>query len=207
MAFVVAIDGPAGTGKGTVAKILAKELNFTYIDTGAMYRAVSIEVLNNRLDLENIFIELEDKKVYLNKEDVTEKIRSKEITNIVSQVSENKEIRKKLVDMQRKMAEDKNVIMEGRDIGTVVFPNANVKIYLDAKQEERARRRYIENVAKGINTTYEEVLEHFKFRDKNDMEKEIGALKQAEDAIYIDTTELSIEAVVNKIKNIIEEKS
>lgn len=198
--MIIAIDGPAGTGKGTISKLLAEELGYIYIDTGAMYRAVTISVLKNELDLNNLNIEFDNmQKIFLNGQDVTEQIRSKEVTQNVSQISSRKEIRIKLVEMQRKLAQNNNVVMEGRDIGTVVFPNADLKIYLDANIEERAKRRYIETIAKGINATYEEVLEHFKIRDKNDMEKEMGALKKAPDAIYIDSTNMDIQDVVKKI--------
>ena len=139
----------------------------------------------------------------MNEEDVTEKIRSKEVTELVSQVSSIVEVRLNMVKLQRKLAEGKDVIMEGRDITTYVFPNANVKIYLDADVEERAKRRYKENLEKGINMTYEEVLEHIKWRDNNDKNKELGALRIAEDAIVIDTTKLSIEEVKQKVEEII----
>ena len=139
----------------------------------------------------------------MNEEDVTEKIRSKEVTELVSQVSSIVEVRLNMVKLQRKLAEGKDVIMEGRDITTYVFPNANVKIYLDADVEERAKRRYKENLEKGINMTYEEVLEHIKWRANNDKNKELGALKIAKDAIVIDTTKLSIEEVKQQVEEII----
>lgn len=145
-----------------------------------------------------------EQKIYLNGEDVSKEIRSKEVTKIVSQVSSIKEVRYKMVEVQRKLAEGKDVIMEGRDITTVVFPEANVKIYMDADEKERAQRRYKEMQEKGIQMTYEEVLKNIQIRDKNDKEKEVGALKIAEDSIYLDTTGLSIEEVKEKILNIIE---
>jgi len=147
-----------------------------------------------------------EQKIFLNGEDVSKEIRSKEVSLIVSPVSSIKEVRYKMVDIQRNLAKGKNVIMEGRDITTVVFPNANVKIYMDAKEEERAKRRYKELQEKGIDMTYEEVLTNIRSRDKNDREKEVGALKIAEDAIYLDTTDLSIEEVKEKVKQIIENK-
>ena len=157
--------------------------------------------------LKNIKIEMSNEdgkqKVLLNGEDVTEKIRSKEVTALVSQVSAIVEVRLNMVKLQRKLAEGKDVIMEGRDITTYVFPNADVKIYLDADVKERARRRYKENLEKGINMTYEEVLEKIKIRDHNDSNKEIGSLKIAEDAIVIDTTYLTIEQVKEKVADII----
>ena len=144
--------------------------------------------------------------VYLNGENVTDRIRQKDVSNIVSQVSSIKEVRFKLNDIFRKCAENKNVIMEGRDIGSYVFPNADVKIYLDATAEERAKRRYRQNQEKGIEMTYEEILENIKMRDKNDKEKEIGALVQAEDAVYIDSTGMSIEEETQKVIEVIEAK-
>ena len=220
MSFIVAIDGPAGTGKGTVTKILAKKFKLINVDTGAMYRCVALDMLNKgvkleELDkikeiLENINIELKHENnkdlVFLNDEDVTEKIRSKEVSGFVSQVSSIKEVRLSMVELQRKMAEGKEVIMEGRDIGTYVFPAADVKIYLDADLEERARRRFKQNKEKGINTPYVEVLENIKMRDENDKSKEIGALKLAHDAEVIDSTSMSINQVVREISSIIKKK-
>lgn len=217
MAFIVAIDGPAGTGKGTITKLVAKDFGLINIDTGATYRCVTLEMLNQNISIhetekiikisENINMKIENNNgfqtIFLNEEDVTEKIRSKEVTELVSQVSSIVEVRLNMVKLQRKLAEGKDVIMEGRDITTYVFPNANVKIYLDADVEERAKRRYKENLEKGINMTYEEVLEHIKWRDNNDKNKELGALRIAEDAIVIDTTKLSIEEVKQKVEEII----
>ena len=220
MSFIVAIDGPAGTGKGTMAKMLSKKYNLVNIDTGATYRCVALEMLNKKIGLDeeekiaemlkNIKIEMFNncgkQKVLLNGVDVTEKIRSKEVTRCVSQVSSIKQVRIAMNGLQRKMAKNKNVIMEGRDIGTVVFPDADVKIYLDADVEERARRRYKQNQEKGIQMSYEEILENIKIRDKNDMEKEMGALKVADGATVIDTTNLSIKQEKNEICKIINEK-
>lgn len=220
MSFIVAIDGPAGTGKGTITKILAKEMGLVNIDTGATYRCVALYAIRNNIKLEekdkiidslkNIHIDMKnedgEQTIFLNGEDVSKEIRSKEVTKIVSQVSSIKEVRFAMVDVQRKLAEGKDVIMEGRDITTYVFPNADVKIYLDADENERAKRRYKEMQEKGIEMTYEEVLKNIQIRDKNDKEKEIGALKIAEDAIYVDTTNLSIEEEKEKVKQIIEEK-
>ena len=158
MSFIVAIDGPAGSGKGTIAQIIANKLNFTNIDTGAMYRCVALYLLENNIELNNeseiinnlekinINIDENEKKVYMNDKDVTDKIRKPDVSKVVSQVSSVKEVRLKLIDLQRKMASGKNVVMEGRDITTVVFPNADIKIYLDARLDVRARRRYIEIV-------------------------------------------------------------
>lgn len=217
MSFVVAIDGPAGTGKGTITGLISKEMGLVNIDTGATYRCVALYAIKNNVKLEETekIIELLDsieidmkndngiQTVFLNGEDVTTEIRSKEVTKIVSQVSSIKEVRFKMVDIQRKLAEGKDVIMEGRDITTYVFPNADVKIYLDADEEERAKRRYKELQEKNVEMSYEEVLENIRARDKNDREKEIGALKIAEDATYIDTTNMTIEQVKQAVIEVI----
>ena len=219
MSFIVGIDGPAGSGKGTVTKKVANILGLTNIDTGSTYRCVALEVLNRGINLEDkeaiikaaeeikidIMPNKDGDKVFLNGEDVTKKIRSKEVTTIVSPISSIKEVRFKMVELQRKLAEGKNVIMEGRDICTYVFPNADVKIYLDANLEERAKRRFRENQEKGIDMTYEEILENIRKRDENDKKKEIGALKIAEDSIIVDTTSLSIDEVVDKVIEIIKQ--
>ena len=218
MSFIVGIDGPAGSGKGTVTKNVANKLGLINIDTGSTYRCVALEVINQKIPLEDkeriieiaktIKIEIETlsdgDKIFLNGKEVTKEIRSKEVTQIVSQISSIKEVRFQMVELQRKLAEGKNVIMEGRDICTYVFPNADVKIYLDASVEERAKRRYKE---KNIDMTYEEVIENIKKRDENDKAKEIGALKKAEDSIVVDTTSLTIEEVVEKIIEIIRKKN
>ena len=218
MSFIVAIDGPAGTGKGTMADLLSKKYGFTNIDTGATYRCVALEMLNQKVDLsneaevakiaKNIKIDMQtidgNLEVYLNGVNVSKEIRSPEVAKVVSPVSSIKEVRSEMVNIQRKLAEGKNVIMEGRDITTVVFPNADVKIYLDGALEERAMRRYRQNKAKGIEMSYEEVLENIKKRDKNDMEKEVGALKIADDAIVIDTTNLTIKEQEEKLSEIID---
>ena len=218
MSFIVAIDGPAGTGKGTITKLIAKELELINVDTGAMYRCVALQALEQGITkieekekiiqiAKNIDIKMknesEEQQVYLNGKNVSKEIRTKEVSAFVSPVSSIPEVREIMVELQRKMAQNTDVIMEGRDITTVVFPNADVKIYLDASVEERAKRRFKENREKGIDMTYEEVLEAIKTRDYNDMHKPIGALKIAENAIVIDTTYLSIEQVKEKVKEII----
>ena len=220
MSFIVAIDGPAGTGKGTVTEILSKKFNLINIDTGATYRCVTLDMLNKgiKLDeldkikelLKNLQIELKVEKgkqlVFLNGKEVTKEIRNKEVSGLVSQVSSIKEVRLSMVELQRKMAEGKNVIMEGRDIGTYVFPTADVKIYLDADLEERAKRRFKQNVEKGLTMSYVEVIDNIKKRDENDKQKEIGALKVAKDAEVIDSTSMSINEVVREISSIIKKK-
>lgn len=220
MSFIVAIDGPAGTGKGTVTKILSKKLGLINIDTGATYRCVTLDMINKNIKideldkikelLDTIQIEFKNENgnqlVFLNGEDVTKKIRSAEVSDLVSQVSSIKEVRLKMVDLQRKMAEGKDVIMEGRDIGTYVFPTAEVKIYLDADLEERAKRRFKQNKENGIDIPYDEILESIRTRDENDKKKEMGALKVAHDAEVIDGTSMSIKEVVNAIESIIKKK-
>ena len=220
MSFIVAIDGPAGTGKGTIAALIAKDFGFLNVDTGAMFRSVTLAMLRENIKLEEekriqklldeIKIELEEENdkqiVLLNGEDVTKEIRTKEVNAFISEVSALPMVRRKLLDLQREIAKDKNVVMEGRDIGTTVFPNANVKIYLDASSEERARRRVRQNEEKGITMSYEEVLESVKRRDKLDSTRKLAPLKKADDAIYIDGTNLTIEETQEKIKTIIEEK-
>jgi len=221
MSFIVAIDGPAGTGKGTVTNIISNKCKLLNIDSGATYRCVTLEMLRKGYSIEDKekIIEIAQSidinmkkaedgilKIYLNGEDVTEEIRSSEVSKNVSQVSSIVDVRLCMVALQRKLAEGKDVIMEGRDITTYVFPNANVKIYLDADVEERAKRRFLQNQEKGIKMSYEEVLENIKKRDYNDMHKEIGSLMIAEDAIVIDTTHNTIEKNVEIIENIIKEK-
>jgi cytidylate kinase len=212
--MIVAVDGPAGSGKGTVTKRIEKELGFLNLDTGATYRCVALQCIRNKINTDNekeiieiakkIEIKIDntgDKDVILlNGEDVSKEIRTKEVTEIVSQISSIIPVREKMVEVQRSLANGKNVIVEGRDIGTVVFPNADLKIYLDASEEIRAKRRYNENVQNSIDTTYEEVLENVKMRDYNDMHKKVGALKKANDAIVIDSTNLTIDEVVEEIK-------
>lgn len=220
MSFVVAIDGPAGAGKGTITKQVGEKLKLINIDTGAMYRCVTLYMLRNNIKLNDkpkiekmlkeINIEFKSEnnieKVYLNREDVTKEIRTKEVNDLVSQASHVLEIRESITDLSRKVAEGKKVIMEGRDIGTNVFPNADLKIYLDAMPEERANRRMKQNKEKGIEASYQEILENIKFRDYNDKTSDIAPLKQAEDAIYIDTTNMTIEEVVNNVIEIINKK-
>ena len=216
MSFIVAIDGPSGTGKGTITELIAKKFNFQYLDTGATYRCVTLKMIkeNIKLDetekikemLKNIKIDFEGEKVFLDGEEVTKKIREEEVTNLVSQVSHIGEVRSAMVELQRRMSEGKEVILDGRDIGTNVFPNAEVKIYLDASSEERAKRRFKQNQEKGIDIPFEEVKKNIEFRDQNDKSAKVGALKQAEDSVYIDTTNLSIKEVEKKVSDVIKKK-
>lgn len=220
MSFIVAVDGPAGTGKGTITKLVAEKMGFTIIDTGAMYRCVTLNALKEKISakeiekiekmLEKISIEMKEEdgkqKVLLNGEDVTKEIRTPEIDRNVSEYCALSCVREKITPMQRKMGEKGNIIMEGRDIGTVVFPHADVKIYLDASDEEIANRRYKQNLAKGMDVTYEQTLEDIKKRNEYDSNREIAPLKQADDAIYIDSTKMSIKQVEKAVIKIIKKK-
>ena len=209
-----------GSGKGTITKIVSERMNLVSIDTGAMYRCVALDCLNNEIDstdldgieniLNNIKIELKNEdgkqKVLLNGKDVSEEIRTAKVDNAVAKYAAVKIIRDKVTPMQRKMGETQNIIMEGRDIGTVVFPNADVKIFLDCSVEERARRRYKQNLEKGINETFEEVLSNIKERHRLETEREVAPFVKAEDAIYIDSSNMTIEEVSDKIIEIIKQK-
>lgn len=220
MPFVVAMDGPAGTGKGTITKLVSQELGLLNVDTGAIYRSITLETLNRGFNpqenqqeiidlVDEVKVEIKNQKgeqtILLNGKDVTNQIRTPEVTNLVSKVSSIVEVRLKVTEIERSFAKANDIIMEGRDIGTYVFPNADVKIYLDASPEERAKRRFLQNEEKGIHTPYEQLLEEINARDYNDKHKEIGSLKIAEDAIVIDSTTMSIEEVKNKVIEIINE--
>lgn len=220
MGFIVAVDGTAGSGKGSITKIVAERLKLTAIDTGAMYRCVALAMLEQNVKLEeidkiktilkNIKIEfVEDginKKVFLNGKDVSIQIRSIEVTEYTSPVATIGIVREHLVKLQREMAKKVDVIMEGRDIGTNVFPNADVKIYLDATPEERAKRRVKQNKENGIEIPFEEILQNVIERDYRDSHREISPLTKAPDAVYIDSTGMSIEQEVEAVIKIIEEK-
>lgn len=217
--IAVAIDGPSGAGKSTIAKTAAKTLGFIYVDTGALYRTIGLAVFRKNFDalipdevisvLPEINIKLKyidgAQCVYLNDEDVSELIRTPEISLFASRVSVIPEVREFLLDMQRDIANKNNVIMDGRDIGTVILPNAKVKIFLTASDEKRAERRYLELCGKGIETTPQEVLNDMRKRDEKDSSRSLAPLKKADDAILLDTSELdlqqSINAVINIIKN------
>lgn len=220
MGFVIAVDGPAGSGKGTITSRVAKRLGISIMDTGAMYRCVTVYFLRNGIELDDdagvkdaltkIDIEMEVidgvQNFFLNGENVSKEIRTKEVDALVSQVSHVLPVRLAMVDLQRKLARGKNIIMEGRDIGTNVFPDAECKIYLDATPEERARRRMKQNEEKGIKVSYEEVLANVKFRDENDKTSDVAPLKMADDAVLLDSTNLSIEEVTDEAIRIIKEK-
>ena len=213
--FVVAIDGPAGSGKSSVSKEIAKRLGFTHIDTGAMYRAVTLYALRLGIDLDNpleytfldnIEIIYKEGKTYLNGEDVSKEIRSEEVTNNASLPARIASVREKMVYFQRESLKIGHVIMDGRDIGTVVAPNANLKVFLTASPEIRAKRRCMENEVKGIESNYGIILKEIIERDKKDSERKISPLKQADDAILVDTTNLGIEQVITKIIDLINER-
>ena len=216
----VAIDGPASSGKSTISKLIAKKTNFLYLDTGAMYRATTLEFLRNNISvddekaieelLDNLDISFKNTEdgqlVFLNGDDVTREIRDLEVTRNVSEISAIKAVRVKLVQMQRELAENHSIIMDGRDIGTVVLPNAELKIFLVASVKERALRRYREHQEKGIELSLEKLEEEIAHRDFLDSTRKESPLKKADDAIEIDTTSLSIQEVVFKITNLIQEK-
>ncbi|NUK31239.1 (d)CMP kinase [Parageobacillus sp. VR-IP] len=216
----IAIDGPAAAGKSTVAKMIAKRLSYIYIDTGAMYRALTYRALQQGIALDDeqalisllkdTYIELrpshEGQLVLVNGEDVTNVIRSKEVTNAVSLVAKHPLVREEMVARQRALAKNGGVVMDGRDIGTHVLPNAEVKVFLKASVEERARRRHKENIARGFPSDLETLKKEIARRDQLDSEREVAPLKKAEDAIEIDTTSLSIEEVVERIMEIVNER-
>lgn len=217
--LVVAIDGPAGAGKSTIAKLAAEKLGYAYIDTGAMYRSVAWKFLQTGEAFDEAFIsklsqemviefkpEANVNRVFVDGTEVTAAIRSAEVTANVSRVAAIGAVREAMVDQQRRMGEAGGVLMDGRDIGTVVFPNAEVKIFLTATVEERAMRRYKELVAKGEQVVLEELQKDIAERDKQDMEREISPLRQAEDAIYLDTSDMTIDEVTAYILNLVGEK-
>lgn len=210
--MIIAIDGPSGAGKSTVAKLLSIELGFEYIDTGSMYRALAYKAYKNNKDIneKNIADMLEDTKIeyignniFLDGENVDRLIRDETISKLASKVSAIKIVREKLVELQRKIAENKNVVLEGRDIGTVVFPNADFKFYITASIEERAKRRFEQLAANNITGNYESILTDMEDRDKNDSTRLFSPLKMAEDAILIDTSHMDIPAVVKEIADFI----
>ena len=214
---VVAIDGPAAAGKSTISKLVAKSLGFTYIDTGAMYRAFTSYVIDKGVDPKNekecvkLIPEVDivlypDGKVMCSGKDVTRIIREQKVSSNVSYIASYKEIRLALVELQRKMAESQSIVMDGRDIGTYVLPNADVKIFMVASVKERADRRFKENMEKGIPCTYEEIVEDVEKRDRIDSSRAFAPLKPAEDSILLDTSLLSIEQVHAAVLKIIKDK-
>lgn len=218
--YVIAIDGEAGTGKSTLAKNIAKKYNIVYMDTGAMYRCVTLDMLNKGISmddtrkiqqmLDNIKIEIENNngedRFILNGEDVTKKIREKNVNDNVSQVSHIPLVRERMVELQRKLADGKKIVMEGRDIGTNVFPNAQVKIYLTASAQVKAKRRYEQNKENGINIPFEEIYNNVVFRDNNDKTSNVAPLKKADDAFELDTTNYTLDEVENIVVEKIKEK-
>jgi cytidylate kinase len=217
MSFNIAIDGPAGAGKSTIAKQLAKELSFIYVDTGAMYRSMALYFMRNGIAKEDeaaisdacktvevsIAYENGEQQVLLNGENVSKEIRKEEVGKMASATSVYKEVRTKLVELQQKLAADKDVIMDGRDIGTCVLPNAQVKIYLTASVETRAERRYQELQEKGAACDLEVIKKDIADRDYQDMHREISPLKQADDAVLVDSSDMGIDEVVEAIKTVI----
>ncbi|WP_440895751.1 (d)CMP kinase [Amphibacillus sp. Q70] len=218
--IAIAIDGPAAAGKSTVAKKIANKLNYIYIDTGAMYRAITLKAIEQKVDINDeealyqLLLETRIKLIQSNQEqrvilddlDVTEKIRSEAVTNRVSAVAKHRLVRQVMVNHQRELAKESNVVMDGRDIGSHVIPEAEVKIFLIASVDERAERRCKENMAKGYQTNLEQLKKEIAARDKLDMERKESPLIKADDAIELDTTSLSIDQVVEKILKIIERK-
>lgn len=213
MGYNVAVDGPAGAGKSTIAKLVAKRKGYIYVDTGAMFRALAIHFLKNEIKPEetnkiiaacenaDISIAYEDgaQQVYLNGKNITQELRAEEVGNMASKISSIPEVRTKLLELQRNLASEKDVIMDGRDIGTVVLPDADVKIYLTASVETRAKRRYDELNAKGESCDLAAIANDIKDRDERDMTRKTAPLRQAEDAVLVDSSEMTIEEVVDTI--------
>lgn len=209
--YAVAIDGPAGSGKSTIAKLLAKKLNISYVDTGAMYRAIALKAKNENLDteeklekaLDNVEIDFEDNKIYLDGIDVSDKIRTEEMSKRASNISKYPFVREKLVLIQQNIAKKKPVVMEGRDIGTVVLKDADYKFYLTASIESRAMRRYKQNLENGTESNLEDIKKDIELRDKQDENREYSPLVQAKDAVFIDNSDLTLEENVELMLKII----
>jgi cytidylate kinase len=206
--MIIAIDGPSGAGKSTVAKLLSKELGFEYIDTGAMYRALAYKAYQQNIDINENDIEemlkttnitYYDNQIYLDGENIEKQIREEVISKASSKISALKNVREKMVELQRKIAADKNVILDGRDIGTIVFPNADYKFFITASMEERAKRRFEQLKANNIEADYKIVLQDIIKRDENDSTRQFSPLRMAEDALLIDTTNLDIQSVIKTI--------
>jgi len=211
--YAIAIDGPAGAGKSTISKILAERLKIDYIDTGAMYRAITLKVLNNGIDLEDekevlkilnkTSIDFKDNHIYLDGVNVDEEIRKNEVSKKVSYIAKMKDVRKVLVHIQREIAKNKSVVMDGRDIGTYVLPNADYKFYITASVIERGERRYKELISKGYNIELSKIIEEIEKRDRIDSTREFAPLMKSFDAIEIDTTKKTIDEIVMQILEVI----
>ncbi|MBQ4149612.1 MAG: (d)CMP kinase [Clostridium sp.] len=221
MSVNIAIDGPAGAGKSSIAKMLASTMNYIYVDTGAMYRTLAVYFLEHDIDgddeaavvaaLPDIDVSLEyengTQQIFLNGENVTSRIRTPEVTDMASRTSAYAKVREKMVDLQRKIAAKNNVVMDGRDIGTVVLPDAGVKIFLTATTEVRANRRYLQMLEAGQKADLEEIRKDMEERDYRDSHRENSPLKQAEDAVYLDTSDMTKEEVITFIRKLAEEKA
>lgn len=217
---IIAIDGPAGAGKTTISRLAANHLGFTYIDTGAMYRAVALKAYENSIDtddekkLESICKKIKitfkttkkENSIFVDGKDYSEKIRKPFVGEITSKVSAKPKVREAMVKFQRSIGKHGSVVMEGRDIGTVVFPDADIKFYLDASPETRGKRRYLELIAKNEKASLKDIIDEIKKRDKRDSSREHSPLKMAKDAVYVDTSDMTIEEVVAKILEIIQER-
>lgn len=216
----IALDGPAAAGKSTIAKIVAEKLGYIYIDTGAMYRAITLKALESGIDLgdseeagnllRDTAIDLQPSPngqlVFLDGRNITEDIRSQNVTKSVSEMASHESVRTQMVKLQQQLASGRGVVMDGRDIGTDVLPNAELKVFMSASVEERARRRYEENILRGIDTPLADLQKEIAARDKMDSERAVSPLRQAEDAFYLDTTELSIEEAAQEILKLAEER-
>ncbi len=210
--MLIVIDGPAGSGKSSVSKIIADKLNINYLDTGSMYRMITYYFLKNNLSLDEasiinyideINMSYTNNKLLLNNEDVEQFIRSNEINSNIGSIANSKTVREKMIELQRSIVENNDFIVDGRDLGTVVFPNCKNKFYLTASVDTRAKRRFEQNKRLGIDSDLDQIKASIKQRDKNDMNREISPLKQADDAILIDSSDLSLEEVVNKIISLV----
>lgn len=220
MGFNIAIDGPAGAGKSTIARRVARELSFIYVDTGALYRALAVYLVDRAVSPEDpekvaeavkeaevsIAYEGEEQQVFVNGENVTGRLRTEAAGNMASAIAAQAAVRAALLELQRELAEKHSVVMDGRDIGTHVLPAAELKIYLTASVETRARRRYQELLDKGLRAELDQIASDIEERDYRDMNREIAPLKQAEDAVYLDTSQMSIEEVVSRIKDLYRER-
>lgn len=215
MKINIAIDGPSAAGKSTIAKLLAKKLNYSHLDTGAMYRCVGYQANRSNIDtsdaaalakmIDEMEIDFDSKgNVYINGEDVSGAIRQNQVSMLASRVSVHPEVRERLVNMQRKIAENKGYIMDGRDIGTVVLPHAELKVFMIASVEARAKRRYQEYISKGIEADYKEIYDDIEKRDYQDMHRSVSPLKKADDALELDTSDMTVEEVEEAIEKMID---